>query len=355
MPGGLCVTVGRPQTPGGPGTITLLGWDGQPRWTITAPLRPQMIQRVYNPTSGHALDEETLISLSRDGHVFALCEPGTKPGTLRVRSWRDGRLLGEARVVFACAASRLCYDVTLQVLDSGRLWLYDTCCHNGRVRLCAIDGALVQTGQYRVGGLPSTAGSFCAVSPNGTGLLCVMDRQVETAMLGVAHGRVRTEGRFARPNKYIAYHWLDDERLIDEACSTVIEVDGTPRAIPPGTLRLFPTTGRPWTVRTGREFNLLWTTADARTALLTEGQVRLPASLAWLRNPRTRWLLNLSQHRLALYTAPGRLRAVLPVPTMDAMWINPYEWRLSPDGRRVATLVMNADRSEIALYGWGKD
>ncbi|HEY3417918.1 MAG TPA: hypothetical protein VGM23_13630 [Armatimonadota bacterium] len=362
-----------------PETITLIGWDGQPRWRVVTAvdfgLPSKLIDNIsyrldftFPEVVYSARQDEygsRAVALSPDGHVFAQAQ--IFGNCWQVESWRDGRLLGRARV-----SPRARYQPypMIQATNSGRIWVYDR--KSSPCKLWAIDGARVSGGHY-IPTFSTTCEYEHAVSPGGAYLLCDCGVSLEYVTLQVRNGRVLATRRYILNHLNQQHQWLDDTRALGYAGSLIgpdglihdrqgwhgddyhgagqitravqymIEKDDTRMRI----YRLPPE--QPWVVPLNphREITDRYCLADRSAVLFQERSFKLPRMLWSLQrlnavnNLLNRW------PRLALYTAPGKLRAVLP---------GVYQtFALSPDGHRVAVLARNGKHQEIRIYAWGKD
>jgi len=148
--------------------LTLIGWDGKPRWRVTVPwpsLLPDKIDRDdFMPWRD--------LALSPDGHLLAMALPDKKH-EVRVLSWRDGRLLGDVHLPWSPGGF-----YNLQATESGRVWLMQFV---GSLRLWAIDGTQIADGAYpaKILGRLSPYGRryLYSLSPDGTILLGGNPRQ----------------------------------------------------------------------------------------------------------------------------------------------------------------------------------
>jgi hypothetical protein len=331
----LCLRLDERQ-PAGPATITCLGWDGQPRWNIrfTTPLGAWT--RNYDKRNPPV---SAVAALSQDSHVFALVRIDAQ--CLRVTSWRDGRLLGHALIPWPPARSA---PGSLQLIatNSGRIWC------SGWNMLWAIDGNRVASGRCMAVG---------NISPNGTKVFSYGNTTLDCVLLSVQGDQVQMTKRATFRIPLCSFHWLDDEWaqgfLDDAEWPNNIALIG-PSGVLPRTregegIWQRPSPGGWWTVPTNRTIRSHWFSTDGRAVLVEEGELKRPRLLRPLL-PQS--LINqFTLSRLAVYMAPGRLRAVAPM----SIWPNRVSWAwLSPDGHYVAALVEGGNnQEEIRVYGWG--
>jgi hypothetical protein len=362
-PGGLYLRVERPAT------VTLIGWDGQPRWTIHTPVGRRVNQeldwwlREVNPM---------IASLSPDGRLFALAR--VRGASLLVNSWRDGRPLGQALV--PCLGARH-PDILLHVTDSGRVWVCDRATGSTTCRLWAVDGARVAVGGYHLpqslSPLRRSNGTLSALSPNGTHLACYHSwGRLDYLALAVQGDRVRATRCYSVPTNDVDAFWVDDARLRvfaathsslahdwEFAAYTLLGPAGTQARVPerrPGDPRwLYPVSGPAWTPG-GQD---LAHTPDQRLALgLAPSPLPAPLERLYWWAIGHRLLQQPTVVQLGVYSAPGRLRAVLPrcrafANAKRGAFFFP-QFALSPDGQHIAILLRTEKAYQVQLYAWGQ-
>ncbi|HEY3415931.1 MAG TPA: hypothetical protein VGM23_03510, partial [Armatimonadota bacterium] len=357
VPGGLCLRLDAAEGRSVPATITLLGWDGLPRWRVST--RVDNVRYIvmsymrppYYPEGAYAADlspdRAQQATLSPDGHVFALAR--LAGGVWQVESWRDGHPLGRARLDRPAGG----YFPMVQATNGGRLWVYQS---RGSIDLLAIDGARVSRGRYLSGASPWQL----SIAPDGARLLCVVPGAVEYATLLVRGGRVMATRRYTRQKSDQDYAWLDTMHALGLQ-GQLLGPDGMIHG-PQGWQTAAPYTfgqvsfalqqrsardtvrvrlyrlppAQPWVVPLNpqRMINGCHTSTDRGAVVFREQGARLPRMLAPLQhlgaisNVLARW----PSPRLVLYTAPGTLRAVLPI--TDRV----ERFALSPDSHRLAIL-----------------
>ncbi|HEY3415453.1 MAG TPA: hypothetical protein VGM23_01100 [Armatimonadota bacterium] len=367
--------------PKAPARLSLIGWDGKPRWqienfSVNPVLNGIIIDDLFrqNPTIQVA-------ALSPNGRVFTLLR-STKHG-YSITSWSDGQLRGTAHL--QGNLSRYTNGAgALQVMNSGRVWLYaglDII----RCSVWAIDGSQVAHGTYQPSFiLTKTSSGTCTISPDGAHLICANTSTLDYADLQVVGKTIHITRCYSAKSEYAnSCQWLDGQYAIGyranilgpagvissprEAWEKSFSTDSTGLLVDYASaplhrkqhgayqLRVFlPPPGTSWEVPTNRCIASWLSSADQRTCLLVEstldpdgmnaGLTKLIASYAFLS-----WLQ--PRPRLALYTAPGRLRTVLPVPDPASV----KALGLSPDGRQLAIYTIDSTgKGEICLYTWGK-
>jgi hypothetical protein len=222
----------------------------------------------------------------------------------------------------------------------------------------------VAAGRYDEKMTVGTTYGTSVVSPDGTRLLINQcdARLLDIADLTVVGDRVIAKRRCALTLSGIdgadletdPFRWLNDQWAV--GChNTVAGPDGVTACSPGEALRLVAADGTSWAVRTDRECQLCGVSSDGRTALVQEGPPRFsPLATRFLTLTRIDWLVS-RPRRLAIYTAPGRLRATCPLPAALLPADEHTSPRLSTDGRRVAVLTRDAAGTwAIQVYAWGR-
>lgn len=129
-----------------PATFTFFDWDGRQLWHVTFHDVINLHNLYFNASDADRF------ALSPDGHVLAQVYPQGKG--VCVTSWRDGHPLGVAAIPWLPVQYRLYMMYSLQVTDSGCVWL--TAVDHQQYRLWAVDGTQVAAGSYTPSLPPST-------------------------------------------------------------------------------------------------------------------------------------------------------------------------------------------------------
>jgi len=338
-----------------PGMMIVMGANNRPCWRVKLP-----ILRGIKPEDRDSADEQQLgeFNLSPDGHVLALArlyadEPHEGQQMVHVWSWRDGKALGE--VHFPWLSSAFTTRPWVNAVNDGRIWICDPQdsppnIFKDSVHLWAIDGTHIAQGQYT-----STITSDCwpsvNFSPDGTALLI----SEGPAWTPIDYTTVRVRGE-----KVLFTHigtaaitqrvrWCNPNALLDDWGTRV-----GPNGVITRAHARKPAVGQNQYPRVTLETNLF------RRSHLMALLHRLPFA--------DKLDLLPDRPRLACYTAPGRLRAVLPLDncqlpqlgsTMALHWhgddfsVVDDNFTLSPDGRQVSfegeTYIGKRARF---VYGW---
>jgi len=384
-----------------PGTLTLIGWDGKPRWQVSLPVVPSIEPRDQFNQPGCDDTALGVTALSPNGHWLALAR--REGGVVRVWRWRDGQALGTVTLRWPreCATS----SYLLHITDTGRVWLV---AKGIPCRLWAIDGARVATGSYAHTG--SGTNELCVIwsislSPDSSVLLChyicSSGSTADYVTVGVQGTQVTTRCTCARLNDTDhGFHWLDGQTAIDSSgmCigpqgkvtritdwmmanrytdgGAVVQIRDVNDAV---RARVYATApGRPWEIPADFDFHMASGCPFKDAICSSNGQVAL--ALVDLRNNHLSRLMrkipfleNLphweSKWHYAVYSAPGRLRAVLPIINNDQFGpvfitgrdqhtsIEPFA--VSSDGHHAAFIGNSATHSETAaskltlmVYHW---
>lgn len=387
-----------------PGTITAIGLDSKPRWQVLVPvIQPTRKYSEKDPFTGKVIVEYEItnsmtqrdlgtLALSPDGQTLAIMQEET--GRSHIWSWRNGRLLGEAYIPwFNQHEDGQTFRVMVQ--NTGRVWGYTISCGN-ICQLWAIDGSHLAFGKYdcRLRTLSNTNYSLYHFlpSPDGTAMIAfvlnpysmlfsfdycsvqvrgnavVVKRQYTARRNGKKfsdtpdwwNSKIVVTGsrQFFGPNgpKQIANpwgtQWTKDSHMIGEI---LVQEKLSPKHL----LRIFPPPpGRPWTLQTDN--GLCGYTHDGSTVLLNE---------TLLQHSFPDFISQYFPTRYALYTAPGRLRAVLPVHRLKRgygeLLVKGTHYdiaqppKLSPDGRHVIVLTRKTDDAQkltdartLLVYEW---
>ncbi|MHB9024332.1 MAG: hypothetical protein ACYC7E_09180 [Armatimonadota bacterium] len=339
----------------GPVVYTLIGWDGKPCWTITSPVNAMPYPGATHSFNGEPTlaDGFALVTPSPDGQVFALAAVDGK--IITVTSWRNGHLLGQARVPWSPKPEHTGW--ALRALDSGRCWLYQAYMPEGSCRLWAIDGARVASGRYTASTAPGLADVYCAISPSGARLWGHCSRSLDYVTLTVQGTRVRVERDYTVQTDGDKFSWLDDEH-IDICHSRINELTPDITLLGPhgileyGNLnecRIYAPALNRSSVIPG-SFNYAATyTPDHRALVFWEEMPGSRLKALMRRIPLLGSLNEVKEWRLSIYTKSDRPTAI------GFLSGNIFELALSPDGRRVAVLAYDDHgRRCVRVYGPGK-
>jgi len=378
-----------------PDKLTLFGWDGKPRWQVPVKAKHLCADKIPDsPDAGTGELADAGYALSPDGHVLAIALRSSKQ--LRVITWRDGRMLGEVHLHLSNRLDQLayCFEAKLQATDSGRVWLFDaqpsaTYIH-GSSPLIAIDGSHIAYGYYAMSPIPpAETYNNWELSPDGTKLYCEnLLGTLELVSLQVHAERIIATCRFATTTSYPPnFEWQNSEWLTNS------DGDGSmlgPNGVVQGakdyyfltpTFRysmgnhcqvFLPPPAHPWQVPTAGIIKAGICSMDGQAALLLEQSAPRKSNMQrMLRNlPLLNRLVDQEAYRFALYTHPGRPRAVLNSDfegdleddralyfTLSGTIYRIDDLSLSPDGRRVAILVKvykgkSAGSKELHLFTW---
>jgi len=337
--------------------LTLLGWDGVPRWQVDTPLHsPTELE--YNPFNSSPYAR---VALSPDGKFLALVQQ--QHGKLRVMSWREGKPFGEAEIPWSSQLTLLAHRPT--VTGDGRIWLADMQAQPGM--LWAIDGKKVASGFLPQSLLPRW-GSYAFLALPGETTFCA---QTGFLLLDpVARLQVRGKQVIVTPvlkapapmpvvRTPLATSWFG---LLEKGFEGTLD----------GRCRVTTAPGQTWELPVCAQVDTGDFTPDGRAALVLEyGLIRhgFQRTLAGLPLLDRVYTPNMPPH-LVVYTRAGHRAAICPLrPTLD--WppgtgaIFPRDavlarehytvekCRLSPDSHHVAVLVRDdTGRHEVWYYRW---
>ncbi len=326
--------------------LSLIGWDAQPRWQVELPFDKDLSSHM-----GFSPDGRRLVLITREA-----------PTSMRVRHWCDGHQLPDQ--VVKLPWSWKIHDPP-KVTDGGHVWLtgFAIANHPDQVALITLDGARRAMGLFPA----SSLGKF-EFTPDGTALISYHAAQglFADASLEVYGTQVRLTQRFQR-----AYQAPDDVQL-NELFFT------SPVGLPEYTLlyrdkqqriRVCAPPAPSWALPPVNALNGCCS-ADGRTVLLEQDNYPTKPHLRALFDKALPFLRDWFAPNLnffAVYTTPGRLRAVLPFSYTAASLISNYIGccltidgvryydasciGLSPDGRHVLfTATPSHGQKEWLIY-----
>lgn len=361
-------------------TFTLRGWDGKQRWQVSA---PGLCQLRGGSGGDFELAENNLIALSPDGHVFTIAKAWKRPS--QIFTWRDGRLLGVANLPSLNPDDLY----QLQVTNNGRVWLNTL--NENPCELWAIDGTQAIHGIYR----PSFTGNQrwsieSSLSPGGSRLafrkfifdytFMFKSQSFDYATVQVKNAKLIVTRRYtARSNNQGLFynHWIDSARVMDETGMTVVDSTGEHKGVKdkcnilPGEhmpapvfgapdpqkqiLRVYlPPPEHPWLVPCKMHLDGYACQAGGHTVLLIEDEARFSSLYASLYKlpiigPLIPHIQPAQNQWLTIYTAPGKLRARLRLPSNGRV----SAYQLSPDGHCIAVLFQDKNsKTELLFFRW---
>ncbi len=278
-------------------TFTLYGWDGGLCWQIVA--------AVSNPVDANAIAcgpgiIHSFIALSPDGHVFALAR--NVNGRRSICSWRNGHILG---IAYLPGADRSRF-VELHATNTGQVWL--TQGSPLRPLVWSVDGAQAQS---------------------------------ETSLPSF-HDVLAMWGQGGRIN-IISSEYMAPEQVIRNEADDDLYLRVCP--MPPE---------QPWLVPHMVDFDGFSCQNGGRTVVLAEYDSRL-RRFFYKCGDELMSALNIDSiepHQwLAVYTAPGKLRAIQHLPSKGKSLV--LALQLSPDGHRVAIIHdFRNGHKELQIYRW---
>lgn len=366
-----------------PGTLTLLGWDLHPHWQVSVPVpRKMAVWHAGMPDEGPGT-----LALSPDGHVLALVHRADT--RVQIWSWRDGHALGEAEFRWPDKAATA--SPAVQVTDAGRVWLsaiVHTPSFTFDLRCWAVDGSRTAAGRYTPSCPNYNDIAHTDFSPDGKVLLTCNGQDttssvVDGAAVRVQGAQVMLTHVYTETAAGQRFTWHGDETAVDaagkqfgpsgattgkNAVATAIDRrpclgylasrQGKPRYC---VLPLPPAPA--WDVPASAQLfgSAMRCPADGETlfVLETRSLSRAPAPdgarrPSWLGKL---WAAQPESEQLAVYTAPGALRAVLPLPFLLAegagYTADPQQLALAPEHHRLAMLGNGQDgKRALLVYEW---
>ncbi len=347
-----------------PATLSLLDWDARPRWQTSLP--------------GVRGDGSDTLALAPAGHVLALAH--RQGGQVYVWSWRDGKMLGIAH--FHWPSGTACADPWVQVSNSGRVWLNANLLADAfaiPMYWWAVDGAQVCEGRYTPTCPNIDDKVYTTLSPDGTAVIICNSTGNDSgvadyATLGVRNGRVIVTHVSSTETIGNTFTWQDNQTAVDAAGRHLgAKLTASPRngastagnqhaeivyrKDQPDKRRYYVVPAPPapsWAVpAAAQQFGAkMLCSTDGRLLLVRETRSFLrydlqPGQHALKSRPRR------ESEQLALYAAPGRLCAFLPLPYLIAHDIDytadTGQIALSPDGHRVAIVANDPDGKQALL------
>lgn len=362
VPGGLCLRREHPSAdPNAPSTLTLIGWDGKPRWHVTTVVS----NRVYDGRwmsihflIGNSARRNSALTISPDGRALAVAQ---KVGqVLQIKSWLDGRPLGEASIPLIAF---LPSQAPMTITNSGRIWLSNYKATD--YRAWAIDGKKVASGSYKV--TPEFPNQlylyqFFRLSPDGSALICTGSKSLDYATVQVQGTHIEIKRRYAT-NQVGYFYWIDNQWARGRK-GLLAGPNGICKNPVPGTNSmsslyhtqvLVPPPGHSWEL-------------PVNAPVISRGNGS--AALVWSYPPLPHWLEGAAKWdclkdrlmmsvrpRLNIYTAPGHKSAELAIPVIGSLsrlphYFEPMPITLSQDGHRMALVVENHHQFEIWVYAW---